>query len=300
MAIQKEIWADSIVEGLFADDTFAVRCVNHSGYVAGSKVHVPNAGSIPAIVVDSTNLAEQLNSRTDTDLAYDIHSFRALPIVVKNSETVELSYDKRNSVLAGSKSALLNKVHSTLLEDWVGTNVQKVATTGAAEAAHIASATGNRKKLVAADVLSAKKILDGQDIPSDGRVAVLDAVMYNQLLESLTDAQVANFLAGADPITGVVGRYMGFDFYMRSQVVKTTNAGAKKLWSASGAATDCAAGIFYHQDAVSRALGDVAVFDNQGDAKSYGDVISFEVLAGGSIIRSDNNGVVVVYQGTPS
>ena len=50
MALQKEIWLADLVEPLFAADTFAARAVDHSAFVSGRRVHVPNAGAPPAVV----------------------------------------------------------------------------------------------------------------------------------------------------------------------------------------------------------------------------------------------------------
>lgn len=42
MAIQKEIWAQSIVEGLFASNSFLSKAFNADEYVnAGKIVHIP-------------------------------------------------------------------------------------------------------------------------------------------------------------------------------------------------------------------------------------------------------------------
>ena len=46
MALQVEIWVKSIIEGLFANNTFAARSVDHSEFVNEKTVHVPNAGEI--------------------------------------------------------------------------------------------------------------------------------------------------------------------------------------------------------------------------------------------------------------
>ena len=46
MAIQKELWQNTIIEGLFADNSFMSKAVNDDSYVnQGKKVHIPNAGA---------------------------------------------------------------------------------------------------------------------------------------------------------------------------------------------------------------------------------------------------------------
>ena len=50
MAIQREIWARTIVEGLFADNSFASKSVDDSEHVnEGKRVHIPNAGAPPDV-----------------------------------------------------------------------------------------------------------------------------------------------------------------------------------------------------------------------------------------------------------
>ncbi len=167
-------------------------------------------------------------------------------------------------------------------------------------ASHIATATGNRKLMNKATVKAIKKTFDGQDIPQEGRNILLDSDMYNQLMDDLTDNETNHFLAGANPETGVIGKYMNFNFFMRSKVAKTTAAGVLKAWTATDAVTDSAAGIAWYDKAVSRSLGDVDFFDNENRAEYYGDVLSFLVRAGGSCIRADKKGFVLIYQGTPA
>src|SRR5690554_6407975 len=46
MAVEREIWISSIVEGLFADDSFLSQPSNADEFVVqGKKVHIPNAGA---------------------------------------------------------------------------------------------------------------------------------------------------------------------------------------------------------------------------------------------------------------
>ena len=300
MALQKEIWIDSIIEGLFADNSFAARSVDHSGFVDNITVHVPNAGAPPAVVKGRATFPATVTSRTDTDLTYNIEEYTTDPIRISNAEDVELSYNKRESVLSGSKQALKDSVYGDLIYKWIPDSGTTLATGGAAAPAHIATATGVRKALVKDDVLKLMTQFNRWNLPQDGRTLLVDAVMYGQLLNSLTDTEAAAFLSSASAQAGTIGRIYGFDVAMRSQVAKTTAAGASKLWSAAGAATDSAAGIAWHRGAVSRALGATELFENDNDPLFYGYILSALVRAGGKYVRGDKKGVVLLYQGTPS
>lgn len=298
MALNKEIWINDIVEGFFPANEFVSRSLDHSMYVNNKTVHVPNAGLPPEIKKNIGTFPVTASKRADTDLTYDIDTFYSIPIHIQNSEVVELSYDKRQSVLAQMRAELQRVVMESVLTSWLPASPTSLTTTGAAVASHIPTATGNRKKLTINDIKTLKLMFDRQDIPSEGRYILLDSDMYNELMGEMTDAATLNFLAGADPTRGVIGTFMGFNFYTRSKVLKTTAAGAYKDWSASGAATDSAAGLAWHQSSVARALGDVDMFDSQQDPLYYGDIMSCSMRAGGHCIRTDKKGVVLIYQAT--
>ncbi|MCQ2309121.1 MAG: hypothetical protein MJZ78_03990 [Bacteroidales bacterium] len=297
MALQRQIWLNSIVELLFASNTFAARSIDHSAFVTNKTVHVPNAGSAPSVTKNRSVFPASASQRTDYDLTYDINEYSTNPVHIQNAEQVELSYNKRESVLKQMKAALADSVHIDLALSWVPSGYAKVGTSGAATPSHLATTTGNRQAMTKADVLAVKNLFDLDDVPQEGRCILLDAVMYNQLLASLSESEAAAFNASVDAQRGVVGRLYGFDFYMRSTVFRVVAAGTSMPSSAG--ATDSAAGLAWQEDCVSRALGNHELFENEKDALYYGDVMSALVRAGGKYIRNDKKGVAVIYQVTP-
>lgn len=297
MAINKEIWINDIQEGFWPNDSFVTKSKNHSAFVEGSKVHVPVAGSAASITKNPQSLPITVGGRTDTDLSYDIDKFYAAPVVLNQAEDVELNYDKRTSVTRQSQAALREAVAADILHNWVpATSPTTLATTGSNVNATIHGATSTRKAITLADIMSVKKLFDANDVPQNGRCILLDADMYNQLLGAMTDAATLNFLAGADPERGVLGKYLGFEFFMRSKVLKVDSSHALKTWdAASEATTDSAAGLAWQEDCVSRAMGEVNAYISEKDPGYYGDVLSFNMRAGGSCINT--KGVVLIYQG---
>jgi hypothetical protein len=298
MALQTEIWVNSIIEGLFADNTFAARSADHSGFVNNITVHVPNAGAAPNVEKNRAVFPASVTTRGDVDLTYDIDEYTTDPIRVSRADDVELSYNKRESVLKGTKQALTDSIYGDLIYRWIPGSGTNLATTGANAASYIPGATGTRKSVAKSDILKLRTQFDSWNFPQEGRSLLLDAVMYSQLLDVLTDTEAAAFLASANAQTGVIGKIYGFDVLMRSQVAKATGAGVEKLWSAADAATDSAAGIAWHSGAVSRALGATDFFDDPGNPLYYSWIISALVRAGGKHIRADKKGIVLLYQGS--
>ncbi len=297
MALNKHIWLSTIIENLYPDNSFASKSVDDSAFVNNATVHVPNAGAPSGVKVNrSTIPATSVGTRSDQDLTYDIDELTTDPVRIPNREEVELSYDKRASILANDRAALLDAAAQNLLYKWAVIG-NKTLTTGANRAAHTASATGNRKKITKADVLTIATKFNSQNIPAEGRYLLLDAAMYSDLLDALTGTDLSAFLASANAQKGIVGQLFGFNVMMRSQVLKV-NQGKSAIvqWDDTAAATDLAAGLAWQQACVSRALGEVKMFDKDDDPLYYGDIYSFLVRTGGKYRRYDTKGVELLIE----
>ena len=285
MALNKQVWLNSLVENFFPDNSFATKSIDDSTYVSNKTVHVPNAGAPSGVEINRTQKPASVKARTDNDLSYNMDELTTNPIYIPNIETVELSYDKRNSVLWNDRMELQKQAHQNLLYRWFEESTV-VETTGAARAAHTtATATGNRKKMSKDTVLALMTKFNQEDVPADGRYILLDAVMYADLLEDLTDKELSAFLNSADAQQGVLGRLYGFDILQRSQVLRLTSAKKLLKWSEASAATELAAGLAWQKNCVSRAMGDIKMFDSTDDPTYYGDIYSFLMRVGGSYRR---------------
>lgn len=294
MAVKKELWAKTIIEGLFPDDSFMSKSINDSQYVyEGKKVHVPQAGAVPKVEKNRSVVPATAKKREDTDLEYEIAEFTTDPIYIPNAENYELSYSKRESVVRVARNELMENVAAEMLLNWAPGSTETYEATGVEVDAYQTSATGKRKMINRQDVLNLMTQFDRQNIPQNGRFLLLDAVMYGRLLSDLTESDKNMFLASADAAKGVLGNLYGFNIMKRSEVLRYSNA-KSAVAASSTTATDLPAGLAWHQDAVSRALGDVNVFANDGDALYYGDIVSFLIRTGGHKRRQDKKGVIAV------
>lgn len=300
MALNKQVWLNSLVENFFPDNSFATKSIDDSTYVSNKTLHVPNAGAPSGVEINRTQKPASVKARTDNDLSYNMDELTTNPIYIPNIETVELSYDKRNSVLWNDRMELQKQAHQNLLYRWFEESTV-VETTGAARAAHTtATATGNRKKMSKDTVLALMTKFNQEDVPADGRYILLDAVMYADLLEDLTDKELSAFLNSADAQQGVLGRLYGFDILQRSQVLRLTSAKKLLKWSEASAATELAAGLAWQKNCVSRAMGDIKMFDSTDDPTYYGDIYSFLMRVGGSYRRYDKKGIACIVEATAS
>lgn len=297
MALNKEIWINTVVENFYPDNSFASKSVDDSAFVNNKTVHVPNAGNPSGVEINRSKKPAEINERTDHDLSYTIDELTTNPIHISNVDTVELSYNKRNSVLQNDRQQLQAMAAQLLLYRW-GNLKTKIFTAGAATDAHTSSkATGKRKKLTKAAVMKAMIQFNKDDVPAEGRYLLADAVMYADLLDDLTDKELSAFLASADAQRGVLGRLYGFEVMQRSKVLRTTAAGTALLkWEDEDAADELAAALAWQESCVSRALGDVQMFDDMGNPTYYGDIYSFLVRTGGAPRRYDGKGIAAIIE----
>lgn len=309
MAIQKQIWENHIEEGLYKDNQFlkTMRPADKEN-INGTTVTIPQAGAAAAVVKNRSSLPATVTQRTDIPTTYQIGEFTSDPMLVKHADTVELSYDKRESVLRDNQSKLAEEVAEDVLmsivKPGVGTTTQIPAgsilvTAGADGDATAPSATGTRKKYVVTDLQRAQTFLIRKKAWKDGRMfALLTAEAAAQMFPA--DSQVtATYMAAvseAERRQGILYKAYGFNIMVRSTVYLFDNAGAFKPLSANGAATDDEGILFYNGDAVEFAMGDVVAFENEKDATYYGDIFSFLVRCGARAVREAFEGLLIIKQ----
>jgi len=301
MAIQKEIWQDHIEGNLFKNNEFLLASTDAGQYVLqGKVVHIPQAGALPTIVKNRSSLPATVVQRGDTDVTYTLDEFTTDPILIPNAETFELSYNKRESVLSEYESSLRQTVADNLLIDWCpsGSTGTVIRTTGTATATHLAGTTGTRNKFTVNDLKNAQLQLNKQNIPMEGRYALISADMFQQLTDDMSATQYRDFSAAYDVKDGVLGRLFGFNIMMRGSVATYTNATAPVVnpYGTTAAATDNDGVLCWQISAVERALGQITFFERIGDPTYYGDVYSVSVRMGARIRRNDAQGIIAIVQ----
>lgn len=311
MAVSVEIWAKDIIGNLFKENSFLAYAFNADQHVmAGKFVHIPKAGSKPNVEKNRTQLPAVVKVRTDSDILYMIDEYTTDPILIENADEAELSYDKRQSVLAEHQEVLNEVVADWMIYNWftytingTTTTGQIIRTTGAAIAAHLdavnggAAATGNRKKLLAADLRKARKTLNKANIAKNNRFAMIDSDMYEQLLDDSELKDRHGEKGGeANYKEGVIIRFAGFNIIERSTVLRFTNAATPVAMDPDAVSTtaDNAGALCWQQNAVERAKGDIEFFDDKGNPVYYGDIYSALVRVGGRIRRE--KGVLAIVQ----
>lgn len=309
MALQTEIWVGDIQDALYQDAQFILKSVSHDGYVSNKTVHVPQSGAGPSISVDRSSLPATITQRTDTDLTYSLNEYTTDPILIRNLDELQISYDKRQSVVGQHTKILSETIGNKVAYVWGGTPSagRIVRTTGTATASALANgATGTRNQITVADVANLQKILDKDLIPQNDRYLLLPSDMYWDLF-AISDVVRASAVAYSQTnlASGVVAELLGFKI-MRRAVVQQYNAAATTIKDTStvaftGAATDQLGAIAWHPSYVAKALGSIDLFSDSGDngkgkPEYYGIILSALVMLGSTKLRTDNRGVAYLVQ----
>lgn len=306
MALQQEVWAKDIQDNFYQNNEFLQKSTDHSMWVNFKTVHIPQAGAASSVQQNRAILPAAIGSRTDTDLTYNLNEYSIDPILLTNLEEIQISYNKRASVLYNIMEALKYVVATQTLYSWAPSGSSRIVrTTGSNSTTSYANSTctGNRKLLTLADIANAKKTLDIDNVPQSGRVLLIPAHMYNEDLLGISN--VAQAYAFGQPVlpNGVVGRVMGFDIYVRPEVVVYDNTATPVIKTLAGdgtytaATTDNSAALAYHPAFVATAMGAIKMFYRENDPTYYGNILSGLLMHGAAKMRTDQKGIVAIVQG---
>lgn len=302
-AIQPEIWAQDIAANVFPSSEFFNQSRDDSQYLQGKTVHLPQSGAPPSVEKNRSVLPATVSQRTDTLLDYDIDEFTTDPILLQDTEAIEASYDKRQSILFDHTEILRQKIGDNIIVQWEPTlATNQVRTSGSSRSAYVSGQTGNRKALAKADIIEANRLMNRMDTPADGRIMVISADLYADLL-GISDFQSWDKMGITPLVNGAVGQILGFTVYVRSSAGRYDNTATpvKKAYGASVAAADNLAALCYHKMYVRRASGSlgnagIKVYENTDRAEWYGSIFSAKVRSGGTMARTDEKGVVAIIE----
>ena len=222
MPLQTEVWIDTLQENFFPDNSFVQKSEDDSQYVDNKTVHVPNAGRPSKVQVNRRTKPAQPTERTDQDLTYELDELTSDPVHISHADTVELSYNKRSSIILNDKEEMRRVASELILQRWAkgADSAHTILTDGAQRDAHTTQGTGRRLKMTDKVVHQIAIRMDKQDLPATGRYLIIDSDMYADLLDSLTEANRMAFMASADVSKGTVGRLYNIDIFSRSTVLR--------------------------------------------------------------------------------
>jgi hypothetical protein len=308
MAVQKEIWVKDIKDKLFAGVEFVKNSQSHDEFVDNLTVHIPQAGALPAVSKNRSVFPGTISQRTDTDNYYSLAEFTTDPILIRDLEAMQISYNKRQSILNHHIRTLNDRLGLEALYNWCGSGLvtasgQIVLTTGTGTTTIAPpGSTSSTKGILLADIATAASKLDEDDVPGENRFLVMPSKAYWNFVE-VNKAQLLNLdynkgLTNGDIANGIVAKVYKFNIITRSYTVVFADAATPTI-KAVGAATatsDVWGMVGWQADCVAKALGDVKMYINEDQAAYYGTIISAAVNFGCVKGRSDAKGIVTIVQ----
>lgn len=208
-----EVWTGELVKALRGkmSGTWLAGIPDESSIVENDVIHMVNVGADPEVKINNKTYPLTPQALTDGDIAVKLEKFQTVPTPVTDDELYALSYDKMQRVKEAHSTALaeaiLKRAAFCIASSYtknLGGNyaVNPIVCSGKAD--------GTRKKLTMADVIAAKRKMDGMGVPADGRRLVLCPDNVNDLLETEQTFREQYNINRAD---GTIGKLYGFEIY---------------------------------------------------------------------------------------
>lgn len=265
MAINKELWLETIVDGLVPRTSFLAQAKDLSSFVEYNKLNLAEAGVDPEVLIDNTTYPVGTASRTDLPHELPLHTFDTKNTVVRNVEKMEASYDKMASVTLGHKNSLIRKTSAYAAYAWAP---QKHGDTSPVLKTSGAPTKRGTKAFSFEDFVELDRLFRNFEVDPASLVVVLssgaradliaeDMKLYKQIM---TDNKLFSFSLFD---TSVLPSYN----------LETGEKNAFGAANATGAGIAC---LVCSSDYVFRAQGTVEMFAKYNDPEQRGDVIGFQ------------------------
>jgi hypothetical protein len=284
--LSKEIWLPELMEGFYGDDSFLSEARDMSAFVENDTINLADAGVNPDVLINNTTFPIGITERADIPLALELDLYDTKNTLLRNAEKAELAYDKRSSVLYGHRQALkmkfMEKAIHAYAPDTDGEFTPILTTTGAANA-------DGFKSLTFEDILTLEGAFDDAEIPSEGRILVLNSKHKSELRKA--DLKLYTSVFSSE------NTYGGFKIYPLSSKrmpVYNKTLGTKAVFGAVAApTTDTICSVAFQKDEVMRAQGSVDMFERMKDPEARADVLGFQMRGLTSTIRG--RGIAAIY-----
>lgn len=308
--INVQKYSKELQEVLYPENAFYKNSVTEGGIGPDvTTVNIPLAGQVPAAGVGNPTLPLAINTRTDNSKTYSVQQVYAGPVLltVEDEITLKHSYAKRQSIIRQLGNAINTEVANIAAYEWGAlTNIR--LTTGSTRASDITGATGTRKAVTKADMLSVLSSFKKMNLPAGRIWGLLPYSFVNDLLgiAEFVDYDKTGQLTKL--LTGEIGNILGMNLMMRHDSVTGSagvvyNSSSAKVAldsqdrTAALSVTDSAAAIFWHESFAVHAEGNARMNINSDRAEYLGgSIMSATVRFGAAQMRSDETGFVTLIE----
>lgn len=285
--LNKQIWTNQLMKGFYPQASFLNYAKDFSALVEYDIINMADAGLDPDVLVNNTTYPIVIKDRTDTPLSFELDLFETENTIVSSPGSVELSYDKMESVIFGHRMALQVKTGMKAAHAYApaqdSQNTPIVRTTGDDNGE-------GYKRIKIEDILKLKRKFDLLDIPSDKRFLVLDP----RHTEDLIISDLKAFKDITDFVNGSPKRFAGFNVleFTKNPVYDNTT-GQKKTFGAVATNNDSFSSFAFYSDEIMKADGNVKMFERLNDPELRGTVVGFDKRFIALPIRNKGIGAIV-------
>ena len=267
--LQTEVWVAGIKENPIPDNSFVFQSVDLSQYVEHNKLHLAEAGVEPAVHEDyfaTSNTPLPITDITDIGNEVVLHTYSTEQTRHRDLQEIELSYDRRSSVIKRHRVSLAKNMGKRAAYAWAPKQDDawnKVLNLSSSDS--VIDAIIDLKQF-----MEENDILEGVNIcftPAHfARIRKEDKRLYKDILNEK--------------------QMYGIKVFQYSQNPLYTSAGVKKPFGATKENTDKRASFMWVTDEVFRCFGDVKMYPTLHDSGLQADTLSFAQRALVGVIRA--------------
>ena len=267
--LQTEVWVAGIKENPIPDNSFVFQSVDLSQYVEHNKLHLAEAGVEPAVHEDyfaTVNNPLPITDIADIGNEVVLHTYSTEQTRHRDLQEIELSYDRRSSVIKRHRISLAKNMGKRAAYAWAPKQDDawnKVLNLSSSDS--VIDAIIDLKQF-----MEENDILEGVNIcftPGHfARIRKEDKRLYKDILNEK--------------------QMYGIKVFQYSQNPLYTSAGVKKPFGATKDNTDKRASFMWVTDEVFRCFGDVEMYATLRDSGLQADTLSFAQRALVGVIRA--------------
>jgi len=267
--LQTEVWIAGIKENPIPNNSFVYQSVDLSQYVEHNKLHLAEAGVEPMVHEDYFATANNpLPVANIEDIANEVvlHTYSTEQTRHNELQEIELSYDKRSSVIQRHRTSLAKNIGKRAAWAWAPQKNN--------EWNKVLNLTANDSILDA--IIDLKSFLESKDI-YDGINICLNSDHFARIRKE--DKKLYKDILNEEQMYGI-------KVFQYNQTPLYTKTGEKKPFGATKDTEDKQSSFVWVTDEVFRCFGDVKMYPTLRDSGLQGDTISFAQRALVGVIRA--------------
>jgi len=285
MALNKQVWVNQLMKNFYHVASFLTYVTDLTSLVENNKLHVPEMGADPDVLINNTTYPVEVTQRVDTDHEISLDIFDTKNTMVRNVEAVEMAYDKLETVNQGHKDTLMSTTGAKAAHAYAPSSNTEftpiLLTTGENDG------TG-RKKCLPKDVMALMNAYDDAGIPDDGQRYL---VLCSEHLTDLMDFDLKSFKDITDIVNGQPKKFAGFNILKYSDNPRYNPATLVK--SAFGSLTGRKCSFSFHKKEVMKADGTVKLFSKIDDPEQRATIIGYQKRFIALPLRNKGVGAIV-------